>query len=175
MPQIEITYDIDANGILNVTAKEKSTGKAASITIQNTTTLDDSEVERMVSEAQNFADADREAREYAEVKNNLDSMRIQAQNALNEAGDVDDSVKQPLQDAVSEADRAINNNDTKERLEELMQSLSEKLAAFQQANQSSADGGSDSGSDSGSDDGGSSDGGQGDDEDVIDADFKPAG
>jgi molecular chaperone DnaK len=102
-------------------------------------------------------------------------MRIQAQNALNEAGDVDDSVKQPLQDAVSEADRAINNNDTKERLEELMQSLSEKLAAFQQANQSSADGGSDSGSDSGSDDGGSSDGGQGDDEDVIDADFKPAG
>lgn len=170
MPQIEITYDIDANGILNVTAKEKSTGKAASITIQNTTTLDDSEVERMVSEAQNFADADREAREYAEVKNNLDSMRIQAQNALNEAGDVDDSVKQPLQDAVSEADRAINNNDTKERLEELMQSLSEKLAAFQQANQSSADGGSDSDSDSGS-----SDGGQGDDEDVIDADFKPAG
>lgn len=168
MPQIEITYDIDANGILNVTAKEKSTGKAASITIQNTTTLDDSEVERMVSEAQNFADADREAREYAEVKNNLDSMRIQAQNALNEAGDVDDSVKQPLQDAVSEADRAINNNDTKERLEELMQSLSEKLAAFQQANQSSADGGSDS-------DSGSSDGGQGDDEDVIDADFKPAG
>lgn len=172
MPQIEITYDIDANGILNVTAKEKSTGKAASITIQNTTTLDDSEVERMVSEAQNFADVDREAREYAEVKNNLDSMRIQAQNALNEAGDADDSVKQPLQDEVSEADRAINNNDTKERLEELMQSLSEKLAAFQQANQSSDDSGSgDSGDGSG--DSGSSD--QGDDEDVIDADFKPAG
>jgi molecular chaperone DnaK len=168
MPQIEITYDIDANGILNVTAKEKSTGKAASITIQNTTTLDDTEVERMVNEAQNFADEDRKAREYAEIKNNLDSMRIQSQNALNEAEGVDDSVKQPLQDAVGEADRAINNNDTQERLEELMQSLSEKLAAFQQANQSSSD-------DSSGGDSGSSDSGQGDDEDVIDADFKPAG
>ena len=174
MPQIEITYDIDANGILNVTAKEKSTGKEASITIQNTTTLDDSEVERMVSEAQNFADEDRHAREYAEVKNNLDSMRIQGQNALNEADGVDESVKQPLQEVVGEAERAINNNDTKERLEELMQSLSEKLAAFQQANQSSNDSGS---NDSGSDDSGgaSGSGDQGDDEDVIDADFKPAG
>ncbi|MEM7734499.1 MAG: molecular chaperone DnaK [Deinococcota bacterium] len=168
MPQVEITYDIDANGILNVTAKEKSTGKESSITIQNTTTLDDTEVDRMVNEAQNFAEQDREAREYAEVKNNLDSMRIQAQNSLNEAESADDSVKQPLQDAVNEVDRAINNNDTKERLEELMQTLQQALMAFQQATQAAS---------APSDDGGDGSDGNppsGDDEDVIDADFKPA-
>ncbi|MEM6430041.1 MAG: molecular chaperone DnaK [Deinococcota bacterium] len=167
MPQVEITYDIDANGILNVTAKEKSTGKEASITIQNTTTLDDSEVDRMVNEAQNFAEQDREAREYAEVKNNLDSMRIQAQNALNEADSAEDSVKQPLQDAVDEVERAVSNNDTKERLEQLMQTLQQALMAFQQATQAaSAPSDDDSGSDG--------DTASGDDEDVIDADFKPA-
>ena len=73
MPQVEITYDIDANGVLHVTAKEKSTGKEANITIQNTTTLSDEEVDRMVQDAQANAETDRQAKDMAEARNQLDT------------------------------------------------------------------------------------------------------
>ena len=166
LPQIQITYDIDANGILHVTAKENSTGKEASITIQNTTTLSEDEVDRMVKDAQENADKDRQAREYAESKNNLDSLRAQAQKALNEAESASDDAKAPLQAAIQEAETAISNDNTdKAKLEQLSQALAEKLAAFQQAHQST---GSDGDDDSGN-------AKQATDEDVIDADFKPAG
>jgi molecular chaperone DnaK len=82
MPQIEVTFDIDANGILHVSAKEKSTGKEASITIQNTTTLSEQEIERMIKEAEANAEADRRRKEHAELKNQLDSARIQAERRI---------------------------------------------------------------------------------------------
>jgi molecular chaperone DnaK len=162
MPQIEISYDIDANGILNVTAKEKSTGKEASITIQNTTTLSEDEVDRMVKDAEANAERDREAREHIEAKNTLDSLRVQAQKAVDESN-ADDSVKQPVRDAIAEAQRAVEADAPKSRLEELGRDLSEKLAALQQAAppQGEADGAAQAE--------------QGRDDDVVDADFKPAG
>jgi molecular chaperone DnaK len=160
MPQIEITYDIDANGILHVTAKEKSTGKAASITIQNTTTLAEDEVERMVKDAQAHAEEDRKAREYAEAKNNLDSLRLQAKKLVDEAAEVDDETKRPVLKAIDEAEAAVNSNAAKERLEELARALSEKVAAFQQAVQQRSQPQTEAQA--------------GAKDDVIDADFKPA-
>jgi len=160
MPQIEITYDIDANGILHVTAKEKSTGKAASITIQNTTTLSEDEVERMVKDAQAHAEEDRRAREYAEAKNNLDSLRLQAKKLVEEATGVDDETKRPVLKVIDEAEAAVNSNATKERLEELARALNEKVAAFQQAVQQQGQPQAEAQA--------------GAKDDVIDADFKPA-
>ena len=165
MPQVEISYDIDANGILNVTAKEKSTGKEASITIQNTTTLGEDEVERMVQDAQANAEKDREAREHIEAKNTLDSLRAQAQRVVDEA-EASDEAKQPVKRTIAEAQSAIDSDAPKSRLEEIGRELAEKLTAFQQANapQNEQDDGQ---------------GGQAappsGDEDVVDADFKPAG
>ncbi|MDZ7706104.1 MAG: molecular chaperone DnaK [Trueperaceae bacterium] len=164
MPQIEITYDIDANGVLNVSAKEKSTSKEASITIQNTTTLSEDEVDKMVQEAQQNADKDREAKEYAEAKNNLDSLRAQARKTLDEAEGASDEAKQPVQALISEAESAINDNADKARLEQLGTDLAQKLSEFQQQHAQAAQ--AQQGEDAQ---------GQADDEDVIDADFKPAG
>ncbi|WP_278359287.1 Hsp70 family protein, partial [Thermus thermophilus] len=76
--------DIDANGILHVTAKERSTGREASITIQNTTTLSEEEIQRIIEEAKRHAEEDRRRREHAELKNALDSARVQAERVLQE-------------------------------------------------------------------------------------------
>ena len=132
MPQIEISYDINANGILNVTAKEKSTNKEASITIQNTTTLSEDEVDRMVKDAEANAERDREAREHTEAKNTLDSLRVQAQRTVDESA-ADDAAKQPVKDAIAEAQSAVDSDAPKSRLDELARDLSEKVAALQQA------------------------------------------
>ena len=161
MPQVEITYDIDANGILHVTAKEKSTGKEASITIQNTTTLSEDEVERMVQDAAAHSEEDRQAREYAEVKNTLDSLRAQARKLVEDSSSAPDDVKQPVIQAADDAESAINSNAPKARLEELQRTLSERMQALQSASQAGDDTGA--GQQPPTDD------------DVIDADFKPAG
>ena len=163
MPQVEITYDIDANGILHVTAKEKSTGKEASITIQNTTTLSEDEVERMVQDAAAHSEEDRQAREYAEAKNTLDSLRAGARKLVEDSSSAPDDVKQPVIQAADDAESAINSNAPKERLEELQRTLTERMQALQSASQAGEDTGA----------------GQQqpptEDDDVIDADFKPAG
>ena len=159
VPQVEITYDIDANGILNVTAREKSTGKEASITIQNTTTLSEDEVERMVQDAAAHSEEDRQAREYAEAKNTLDSLRAQARKLVEDSSSTPDDVKQPVIEAADDAENAINSNAPKERLEELQRTLTERMQALQSASQ--ADAGATQPPT--------------EDDDVIDADFKPAG
>ncbi len=163
MPQVEITYDIDANGVLHVTAKEKSTGKEANITIQNTTTLSDDEVTRMVKDAQENAEADRQVKEVAEAKNQLDSLRIQAQRIVDEATAATDEQKQPVKKAIDEAQAAIDSNAGKERLEELGKTLAEKLNAFQQATAAQAQPQGEASAEQPKQD-----------DDVIDADFKPA-
>ncbi len=163
MPQVEITYDIDANGVLHVTAKEKSTGKEANITIQNTTTLSEDEVTRMVKDAQDNAESDRQVKEVAEAKNQLDSLRIQARRIVDEATTATDEQKQPVLKAADEAQAAIDSNASKERLEELGKILAEKLNTFQQemANQAQPQGEPSAEQPK-------------QDDDVIDADFKPA-
>ena len=134
MPQIEITYDMDANGILHVTAKEKSTGKAASITIQNTTTLSEDEVDRMVKDAAANAEADRTAKELAEAKNQLDGLRLQAQKALEEATGATSEQKKPVEDLVDEAQKALASElVTKDRLESIGKDLAAKLQEFSQS------------------------------------------
>ena len=166
VPQVEITYDIDANGILHVTAREKSTGKEASITIQNTTTLSEDEVERMVQDAAAHSEEDRQAREYAEAKNTLDSLRTQARKLVEDSSSAPDDVKQPVIQAADDAESAINSNAPKEMLEELQRTLTERMQALQSASQA---------------DQADKDTGAGqqqpptEDDDVIDADFKPAG
>ena len=163
MPQIEISYDINANGILNVTAKEKSTNKEASITIQNTTTLSEDEVDRMVKDAEANAERDREAREHTEAKNTLDSLRVQAQRTVDEST-ADDDTKQPVKRVIAEAQSAIDSDAPKSRLEELTRELGEKVAALQQAAPPQSDAPAEGEAQP-----------QGQDEDVVDADFKPAG
>lgn len=173
MPQIEITYDIDANGILNVTAREKSTGKEASITIQNTTTLAEEEVERMVKDAEANAEQDRVARELADARNQLDSVRIQAVNALEEAKDAPEDKRSELQSAIDAAQQAVDGTTaTKDELEAQAQELAQKVQEFQQlmaargAQQAEGEHAAASGDDAQES--------QDDDEDVIDAEFKPA-
>ncbi len=87
VPQIEVTFDIDANGILNVTAKEKGTGKEQSISITGASTLSDTEVEQMVRDAESNAEADKERREKIEAKNQADTLIYQSEKQLNELGD----------------------------------------------------------------------------------------
>jgi molecular chaperone DnaK len=163
MPQIEITYDIDANGVLHVTAKEKSTGKEANITIQNTTTLSEDEVNRMVQDAAANAEADRLAREQAEARNQLDALRSQAQSVLSESSAAEDA-KAPLASAVQAAETVLGDGSAdKGKLEEAGRKLAEALQAFQQsqAQQTQPEEPTDSATTPA-------------DDDVIDADFKPA-
>ena len=176
MPQIEITYDIDANGVLHVTAKEKSTGKAANITIQNTTTLGDDEVDRMVQDAQTHADDDRKARELAESRNQLDSLRLQARKVVDEATGATDEQKKPVEDAIAAAQKALDDDAGKDGLDSATQTLAQALQTFQQATASQQDGGGPGGAASaGEGEPGGAQQGQAEDDDVIDADFKPAG
>jgi molecular chaperone DnaK len=163
MPQIEITYDIDANGVLHVTAKEKSTGKEANITIQNTTTLSEDEVNRMVQDAAANAESDRLAREQAEARNQLDALRSQAQSVLSESDAAEDA-KAPLLSAVQAAESVLGDGSAdKGRLEDAGRKLAEALQAFQQsqAQQAQPEEPTDSATTPA-------------DDDVIDADFKPA-
>ncbi|HLR47248.1 MAG TPA: molecular chaperone DnaK [Deinococcales bacterium] len=178
MPQIEITYDIDANGILNVTAQEKSTGKEASITIQNTTTLSEDEVDRMVKDAEANAEQDRVARELADARNQLDAVRSQAANALSEAEDAPEENRSELQAAVDSAQKLLDDSSAgKDALESEAQTLGTKLQEFQQLLQARAASAQDAASAAegaeSQEQAGSGDGD--DDEDVVDADFKPAG
>ncbi|MGB7251871.1 MAG: molecular chaperone DnaK [Phormidesmis sp.] len=110
VPQIEVTFDIDANGILNVTAKDKGSGKEQSISITGASTLSDNEVDQMVRDAETNADADKERRERIDMKNQADSLAYQAEKQVEELGD-----KVPAED--------------KEKVETQIKSLKEALAA----------------------------------------------
>jgi molecular chaperone DnaK len=168
VPQIEVVFDIDANGILNVTAKDKGTGKEQSISITGASTLDKAEVERMVKEAERNAAADRERREKIDRKNQADSLAYQAEKQLQELGDkVNAADKTKVEGLVKELREAISKEDD-EQIKKLMPELQQALFAvgsniYQQAGASTSSAGA------GSRDGSTSSSGGG--EDVIDADF----
>ena len=88
VPQIEVTFDIDANGIVNVSAKDKGTGKEANITITASTNLSEEEIDRAVKEAERYAEEDRKRKEAIEAKNNADQIVYQTEKTLNELGDM---------------------------------------------------------------------------------------
>ena len=113
VPQIEVTFDIDANGIVNVHAKDKGTGKEQQIKIQASGGLSDADIEKMVQEAEQFAEEDKSRREAAEAKNSAESLIHSTEQQLKEHGDkVDDALKTEIEAAVAEAKTAIEGGDT---------------------------------------------------------------
>jgi len=124
VPQIEVTFDIDANGIVHVTAKDKGTGKEQQIRIQASGGLSDSDIEQMVKDAEKFAEEDKQRREAAEAKNQAESLVHSTEQQIKEHGDkVDASLKGEIETAIAEAKTAIEGGDA-----EAMKAKTEALA-----------------------------------------------
>jgi molecular chaperone DnaK len=172
VPQIEVTLDIDANGILNVTAKDKGTGKEQSISITGASTLDKTEVERMVREAENNASTDKENRDKIDRKNQADSLTYQAEKQLQELGDkVPAADKTKLEGLIAELKEAVTKEDDAE-IQRLSPEVQQTLMAigsniYAQAGANAGAGGGDD-NDAGTPPGGGTTGGV---DDVIDAEF----
>ncbi len=133
-PQVEVTFDIDANGILNVKAQDKATGKEHQITITGSGNLGREEIEKMVEESQKYAEEDAKAKESQEVKNRADSLAYEAEKNLNELGDkIDDEDKQRVQDKLIALRSAMTSDDTEDirsktvDLEQELHTVSQKL------------------------------------------------
>jgi molecular chaperone DnaK len=176
VPQIEVTFDIDANGILNVNAKDKGTGKEQSISITGASTLPDNEVERMVKEAEANASADKERREKIDRKNQADSLVYQAEKQLSELGDkvaaADKSKAEGLIKDLKEAIAADNDDKIKTLLPELQQALySIGTSVYQQAGGGAGAPGGDYNADGGDTGGSTGTGTSSGGDDVIDAEF----
>ncbi|MDB2415103.1 molecular chaperone DnaK [Rickettsiales bacterium] len=171
MPQIEVTFDIDANGIVNVSAADKATGKEQKIVIQASGGLEDSDIEKMVKDAESHAEEDKKLREKVEAKNQADAMIFSTEKSLKEHGDkIGADEKKNIEDAIASLKEEIEKEDTdtdsvKAKTEELVQAsmkLGEAVYAASQAeaaaeNSESASGKSD------------------DDDNVVDADFEEVG
>ena len=165
VPQIEVKFDIDANGILSVSAKDKASGKEQSITISGASTLDEKEVEQMVKDAESNAEADRQRRERIDTKNNADSLAYQAEKQLNDFGDkVPANDKERVEGMIKELREAVQqeNYDRMKSLTEELQQAMMQIGSSMYADNGSANGNGANGSDASTD----SDG-----DEVIDADF----
>jgi molecular chaperone DnaK len=171
VPQIEVTFDIDANGILSVTAKDKGSGKEQSISITGASTLSDNEVDRMVKDAESNAAVDKEKREKIDLKNQAETLIYQAEKQLGELGDkvaADDKAK--VEGFTADLKAAVEKDDTaaiKATLEQLQQALYAAGASVYQ--QASADGAPAGAPGGGNGNGASAAGSSADD--VIDAEF----
>ena len=112
VPQIEVTFDIDANGIVNVTAKDKGTGKEQHITITSSTNMSKEDIDKAVKDAERFADEDKKIKEEVEVKNNADNLIFQSEKILNDLGDkVSDDEKQVIKDQIEKLRTTITSGD----------------------------------------------------------------
>ena len=166
IPQIEVTFDIDANGIVNVSAKDMGTGKEQKITITASTKMSDADIEKKVKEAEQFAEEDRKKKEDIEIKNNADTLVYQTEKTLKDLeGKITEEEKASAQEAAAALKKAIESNDTaqmKEKTEELTKvfnDLAQKLYA-QTGQQGGAEGDP------------NFDQGAAPNEDVVDADFE---
>ena len=173
VPQIEVTFDIDANGIVHVSAKDLGTGKEQQITITSSTNMSKDDIDKAVKEAEAFAAEDKKAREAVDIRNGADQMIFQSEKTLGEIGDkVDASEKAELQAKIDALKEALKGSDLEaikakqEELQKVFYSVSEKLyqqaAQSQQANSGAA----------GPDMGGAAGGNAGGDPNVVDADYK---
>lgn len=164
IPQIEVSFDIDANGIVSVTAKDKGTGKEQRITIQASGGLSDEDIEKMMAEAEENAEADRERKELVEVRNHGEGLVHSTRQSLNEYGDkVDSSTKEAIELAVKALEKELENEDVN-KIQSAIQNLTEasmKLgqAMYEEQNAKEASEGNDSTSEE-----------QGDE--IVDADFE---
>lgn len=169
VPQIEVIFDIDANGILNVTAKDKGTGKEQTITITGASTLDESEVDRMVKDAEANADADKERRERIDLKNQADSLAYQAEKQISDMGDkIPAADKEKIEAQIKTLREAVTSEDfdqIKTLTNELQQTLySVSANLYQQA-------GGDAGAPGAGPEAGAGPESTSGDDDVIDAEF----
>lgn len=168
VPQIEVTFDIDANGIVNVSAKDLGTGKEQRVTVTASTQLTKEEIDRMVREAQEKASEDEERRKAADIRNQAESLAYTTEKTIRDLGDkVGESEKTEAEEAIKAVREALNGTDT-EAIQSAMtrlEGVSHKLAEQLYQQQAAA-----SGSDENPPPGGSA---GGDDGDVIDADFRP--
>ena len=152
IPQIEVTFDIDANGIVNVTATDKGTGKEQHITITSSTNMSQEDIDRAVKDAEKFAEEDKKAREAVDVRNRAESMIFQSEKTLNELGDkADPADAQEVKDAIEKLKETLKGNDTEaikadsEAVEKSFYKISEKL--YQQAQADAAANGGAAGGD----------------------------
>ena len=161
VPQIEVTFDIDANGIVHVSAKDKGTGKEQQITISGSTALSDDEVDRMVKDAEAHAEEDKKQKEEVEVRNQTDSLCYSTEQTLNELGDkVSADVKSKAEAAIADAKKALEGSDVEaiKAAGESLQSVAYELAQVVYADaQQQTDGAA---------------GAQAADDDVVDADYE---
>ena len=133
VPQIEVSFDLDANGILTVTAKDKATGKSQAIKITGSTGLTKDEIEKMREEAEKNADKDREEKEKIEVRNKADNMVYVSEKSLRDAGDkVDKTVKENVEKKIKELKEKIEKG-TKDEIESKTKDLSDELSKIGQA------------------------------------------
>ena len=149
IPQIEVTFDIDANGIVNVTATDKGTGKEQHITITSSTNMSKEDIDKAIKDAEKFAEEDKKAKEAVDVRNRADSMVFQSEKTLTELGDkVDAADKADVEAAIEKLKETIKSGSTEdikadtEALEKSFYKISEKLyAQAQQAQQAQGDAG----------------------------------
>lgn len=134
VPQIEVTFDIDANGIVNVKAKDLGTNKEQAITITASTNLSDEEIEKMVKEAEANKEEDKKRKEEAELKNDAEQLVFQTEKSLKDLGDkVDKKEKEEAEDLIKDVKDALEKNDIdeikekKEKLEEKAMALATKV------------------------------------------------
>jgi molecular chaperone DnaK len=174
VPQIEVTFDIDANGILNVHAKDTGTGKEQKISITGSSNLDKGEIDKMVKDAEAHAEDDKKAKEKVEIRNGCDNIAFAAEKLIKEQGDkIDESKKKDLQDLVDKAKEAVKGDDSDamksatEALNTKLQEVSTEL--YQKASQSA--GAPPSGEPAGGE-GAAASGSAKKNDDVVDADFE---
>ena len=148
IPQIEVTFDIDANGIVNVTAKDKGTGKEQHITITSSTNMSKEDIEKAVHEAERFAEEDKKQKEAVEIKNMAENTIFQTEKTLSDLGDkVTDSEKAPVNDAIAKLRETIKGGNTDaikadtEALQKAFYPIAEKLYQSQAQNQQAGNGG----------------------------------
>jgi molecular chaperone DnaK len=172
VPQIEVTFDIDANGIVHVSAKDRATNKEQSMTITGQSTLDKNDIEQMIKDAEAHAEDDRKRREEAEIRNNADSIVYQTEKVLREQGDkVSADEKEAVEQPLADLKKAMEGSDTQaikaatDTLMSASQAFSQKLYEAA-ARDSGAEGTSASGQDSGA--------GAVNDDDIVDAEVVDA-
>ena len=166
VPQIEVTFDIAANGIVKVTAKDKATGKSQQITISGSTALSDDEVDRMVKDAESHAEEDKKHKDEIEVRNQTDSLCYSTEQTLKDLGDkVPEDQRKNVQDAVDAAKKALEGTDIDaiKAAGEKLQEASHKLAEVVYSNTQEQTAGGNAGA---------SNAGSGSADDVVDADYE---
>ena len=134
IPQIEVTFDIDANGIVNVSAKDKATGKEQKITITNSSNLDEKDIDRMVKEAEANAEEDKKHKEEAEIRNNANSMLSSADRIVKDfEGKIADSDKTKLEEQKKNLEEALKTNKPVDEIKKLTEELQQTMYAISSA------------------------------------------